>query len=92
MQRATPTSTHSPSDSPPSRAGLLCRVAVGPGLDEEGQVDVRHVCGDEQGSRRDALSGAAGARKGGRELSKPVRITQLNSHEPGIGSRGPNDD
>ena len=86
MQRATPTSTHSPSDSLPSRPGLPRRVVVGPGLDEEGEVDLRHVCGDEQGSRPDALSGTAGAREGGGELNKPVRITQSNSHEQGIGS------
>ena len=65
---------------------------VGPRFDEEGEVDLRHVRGDEQGSRRDALSGTAGAREGSRELSKPVRITQSNSHEQGIGSRGPDDD
>ncbi len=67
-------------------------MVVGPGLDEEGEVDLRHVCGDEQGSRPDSLSGTAGAREGGGELSKPVRITQSNSHEQGIGSRGPDDD
>jgi len=67
-------------------------VAVGPGLDEERKVELRHVRGDEQGSGPDALGGTAGTPQGGRELADPVWITQSNSHVGGIGSRAPGDD
>ena len=67
-------------------------MVVGPGLDEEGEVDVRHVRGDDQGPRPDALSRTAGVCEGGRELGSPVRITYSNSHEQGIGSRDAEDD
>jgi hypothetical protein len=67
-------------------------VADEPGLDEEREIELRHVRGDEQGSCPHAFGGTAGARQGGLELDDPVRITQSNSHGRGIGSRGPEDD
>jgi hypothetical protein len=67
-------------------------VAVEPGFDEEREVELRHVCFDEQGSSPDALGGTAGTRQSGRQLGDAVWITQSNSHGRGIGSRGPEDD
>jgi hypothetical protein len=67
-------------------------VAVEPGFDEERQVGLRHLRGNEQGSCPDALGGTAGARQGPRQLGALVGITQSNSHDWGIGSRGPEAD
>jgi len=67
-------------------------VAVEPGFDEKREVELRHVCLDEEGSCPHSLGGTAGARQGGRELGHPVRITQSNSHGRGIGSGSPEGD
>jgi hypothetical protein len=92
MQRATPTSTHSPIDSPPSRDALRRWIAGEPGLDEEREVELCHVLGDEQRAWPDDLGATAGVRQRRRELGDPVWITQSNSHVRGIGTRGPEDD
>ena len=67
-------------------------MAVEPGLDEKREVELRHVCLDEQGSCPRPLGGTAGTRQGDGELGGPVRITQSNSHIRPIGSRGPEED
>ena len=67
-------------------------MAGEPGFDEEREVELRHVCLDEEGSCSYALGGTAGTRQGGRELGGPVRITQSNSHIRAIGSRSPEED
>ena len=92
MQRATPTSTRSPSDSPPSRPGLSPWVAVEPGVDEERELDLRRGREDEQASRPDTLGATTGAPQGGRELGGPAWVTQSNLHIGAIGSRGPKED